>query len=188
MYIKNKNNIKHKKALIIGLIILAMLIAGVVLAIVFSKKNSDDSAHTTSTAPAAQSNYTNGDSRENASSSTTTQGGATDNHGQSSSSSVDQTTWKTSDSGVITLKRPVSGSALKLGDELSGAAALDKIQYRLVDNAVGVIAQGSLSVVNGDFSGTLQFHAQSKTGLLVVFSFDSQGREINRVEIPVTLQ
>lgn len=187
MYIKNTNNVKHNKALTITIIALVVIIVGVVLVIFFSKKNSENSARTTSTAPTAQGDYSGGDNRQNADS-TSTQGGAVDNHGQSSSTPTDQSTWKTSDSGVITLKQPISGSTLKSGTELSGVATLDKIQYRLVDNAVGVIAQGALTVVSGGFSGTLQFQARSKTGSLAVFSFDDQGREVNRVEIPVAFQ
>jgi Flp pilus assembly protein TadG len=186
MIIKNKKSIS-KKRIIIASVLIVLFGSGIAFSYMYYHQNSNQIAKTTSTTPTAQSNYTKGDNRQNANSNTVTQGGAIDNSGKTSSTS-EQSQWKVSDSGVITLKQPLSGSTLKSGDELSGAATLDKVQYRLVDNQTGVIAQGALNVVNGNFSGTLQFRAQSGSGILVIYSFDGQSREINRVEIPVTLQ
>jgi hypothetical protein len=116
-----------------------------------------------------------------------TQGGATDNSGKATTSSP-KNQWNISDSGVITLKVPISSAVLQNNGEISGSATIETIYYRLVDNAAGVIAQGSLNVVNGNYSGNLQFTSKSSDGKLVVYSFDNQGREINRVEIPVILK
>lgn len=112
------------------------------------------------------------------------QGGATDNHGAGVTSSSG-TNSISSSSGVITLYSPSPNSTLSSGDKVSGSAKVSEVQYRLVDDQVGVLAQGQLSVVNGLFSGTLQFRPRALTGKLAVFSFDTNDAEINKIEINV---
>ncbi|MEK7059513.1 MAG: Gmad2 immunoglobulin-like domain-containing protein [Patescibacteria group bacterium] len=123
-------------------------------------------------------------------SSTFNQGGAVDKKG--AATSEDQTTdaskWTVSTSGSITLQQPTADSTLNSGDTIRGTAQVDTVQYRLVDDYSGVLAQGSLSVVGGKFSGTLQFKPYGSTGSLKVFSIDpSSGAEINHADIKLKL-
>lgn len=120
----------------------------------------------------------------------TNQGGAVDKKGAPTptTETTSSAQWTTSTSGVITLQQPVANTTVNSGDTLRGTAETDTIQYRLVDDKVGIIAQGSLSVVGGKFSGVLQFNAHSTTGELKVFSIDPQsGAEINHADIKINL-
>lgn len=111
---------------------------------------------------------------------------ATDNQGANpSSATTNSSQWTVSSSGLVTVKQPAGNSLLKSGDSLFGSAKVGQVQYRLIDNQVGVLAQGPLNVVGGNFSATLHFRAVATTGRLDVFSFDSQGAEVNEVQIPV---
>jgi hypothetical protein len=112
-------------------------------------------------------------------------GGATDTHGSIPASS-DSSQWTSSASGAITVKNPAPNSTLKNNDILSGSAKTGAIHYRLNDNEVGVIAQGVLGVVNGNFSGTLHFTPHGTGARLDVFSTDDQGVEYNEVQINVS--
>jgi len=113
-------------------------------------------------------------------------GTATDNQGQVTSPiSTNSSQWLRSASGVITVKQPISGSIIKSGVELVGTAQASKVQYRLVDNQVGVISQGFINVVSGNFSANLSFQSRSSTGRLDVFTANDNGVESNEVQIPV---
>lgn len=114
------------------------------------------------------------------------QGGAVDQKGTSSNAQSSSAPPATSPSGNITLQQPTSGATLKSGDTISGTAKVDIVQFRLIDNSVGVIAQGQLRVAGGNFAGSLQFQNKAAGGRLDVFSLDpSSGAEINEVQIPV---
>lgn len=122
----------------------------------------------------------------NTPSSTVNQGGASDNNGQvpaNTSGSPNQ--WATSSSGLITLKSPLQNSIFKSGDSIYGSASTGPVQFRLIDNQVGVIAQGTINVVNGSFSATASFKPYASSGRLDVFNTDPNGKEINEVQIPV---
>jgi hypothetical protein len=113
---------------------------------------------------------------------------AIDKSGSDTSNIVatDQSQWTVSSSGSITLQRPINGVTLKSGDTIRGISSTETVQYRLEDNRLGVIAQGSLSVVGGKFSGILQFNSKDTTGVLSVFTFDqNSGAEINHADINV---
>ncbi len=112
------------------------------------------------------------------------QGTAIDTHG--SQTSTDPKQWVTSKSGDITVKQPSANATIKPGAVVAGSAKVNQVQYRLIDDQTGVIAQGPLSVVNGNFSGSLQFQAHSSGGRLDVFSFDPSGAEINEVQIIIS--
>lgn len=116
----------------------------------------------------------------------TNQGGAVDKNGQSSSTPTDSSQWSTSTSGLLTLKTPVKNANFKSGDSIYGAASSGPVQFRLIDNQVGVIAQGSINVVNGNFSAVASFKAYGSGGRLDVFNTDSNGKEINEVQVPVS--
>lgn len=114
------------------------------------------------------------------------QGTSKDNNGVSSTPITSQPgQWTQSVSGVITVKQPLANSTLKNGDSVSGSAGVSRVQYRLIDNQVGVISQGFISVVGGNFSATISFTPHSSSGRLDVFSTDQNGKEINEVQLPV---
>lgn len=112
-------------------------------------------------------------------------GGATDTNG-SSAASTSSNQWIKSASGAITVKRPAADSKLQDGDVISGSANIGEVHYRLSDNKVGVVAQGTLSVVNGNFSGIIHFQSQGTGGRLDIFTTDSQEVEYNEVQINVS--
>ena len=111
-------------------------------------------------------------------------GGATDTGGSSKASS-NSSQWTTSASGLITVKQPVANSLFQSGDTLVGSAKVAQVNYRLKDNKIGVIAQGLLKVVDGNFSGSLHFQSQGTGGQIDVFTTDSLGVEYNEVQINV---
>ncbi|MDB5161256.1 MAG: hypothetical protein JWO96_636 [Candidatus Saccharibacteria bacterium] len=119
-------------------------------------------------------------------SASTNAGGATDTHG-STPVSNDSSQWTSSASGAITVKSPAPNSTLKNNEVISGSAKVESIHYRLNDNQVGVIAQGVLDVVNGNFSGALRFTSHGTGARLDIFSTDEQGVEYNEVQINVSL-
>jgi len=128
-------------------------------------------------------------SKAQATQNTIGQGGVTSTNGstQISQSNTASTPVSSSD-GAITLESPSANSIIKTGTVLNGTATVSAIQYRLVDSTIGVIAQGSLNVVNGVFSGTFNFQPSSDSGQLDIFSYEngsSIGPEINSITIPV---
>ncbi|HUB93402.1 MAG TPA: Gmad2 immunoglobulin-like domain-containing protein [Verrucomicrobiae bacterium] len=111
--------------------------------------------------------------------------GATDNGG-TDIPNTPSSQWTTSATGYITVKSPVANSTIQDGVTLAGSAKVSQVSWRLIDNDVGVIAQGQLSVVSGNFSGTLHFKSQGTGGRLDVYSTNSQGVEYNEVQINVS--
>ncbi|MEX2014754.1 MAG: hypothetical protein WD885_02360 [Candidatus Saccharimonadales bacterium] len=93
-----------------------------------------------------------------------------------------------SKSGNITVFRPSSNSLVKTGSIISGSSKTNSISYRLIDDAVGVIAGGSIPVIDGKFSGKFEFKSEGAKGRLDVFSTLDDGREVNIVEIPLRLK
>lgn len=181
------NTKKHsKKRLIWLVVILVPLIAGAA-AFAYHQATKPKPAKTTSTSKTAQNDYNDGRERPTDGGDTgTNQGGATDNKGGGTQTNPGEST-VTSDSGAITVKGLAAQDLLSDGNTLHGTTtnAVSTVQFRVIDETVGVIAQGSLSVVNGAYSGTLHFNAKSTTGRVDVFSFDAAGSEINNIEIPV---
>ena len=96
-------------------------------------------------------------------------GGVVDKNGQTSGSLPPSSQWVSSTSGNITLQQPSPNTTVKSGDTLGGLAKVSSVQFILTDNSVGLIAQGNLSVVNGKFSGTLQFTPHAGSGKLEVY-------------------
>lgn len=115
------------------------------------------------------------------------QGTGTDNHGRATTPiTASPGQWAQSASGVITVKQPISNQAISSGAELDGTASVDKVQFRLIDNQVGVISQGFISVVDNNFSANISFDHHGSSGRLDVFSVNANGAEVNEVQIPVT--
>ncbi len=115
-----------------------------------------------------------------------TPGGATDQKGQTTSSIPPSSDWAYSNNGDITLQQPYTNETVKSGDTLSGLAKVSTVGFILTDNSVGQIAQGSLSVVNGKFSGILHFTPHSNSGKLqVYYPNPSNGAEEDLINIDV---
>jgi len=111
-------------------------------------------------------------------------GGAVDTSGHTSAT-TNQSQWITSKSGAITVEQPFANASLGSGDYLVGTAKVGAVSFRLSDTADGQIATGTLQVVNGKFSGKLNFEAHSPDGELDVFSINDQGVEFNVIQIAV---
>jgi hypothetical protein len=130
-------------------------------------------------------NASKNDSKNATVSNDANQGTAKDQNGQAAAN-TSPSQWATSASQVITVKQPVAQATFKPGDTLSGTASgVSQVQYRLIDDNVGVVAQGFLNVVNGNFAGVMQFSPHGSTGRLDVFSTNTSGAEINEVQVPV---
>lgn len=97
--------------------------------------------------------------------------------------------WTTSSSGTITLQQPYPNATIQSGSIISGtiqSSSIHTVNFILTDNAVGQIAQGSLSVVNGKFSGSLNFTSHSSSGTLQVYSPNpTNGAEENIINFDV---
>lgn len=114
------------------------------------------------------------------------QGAAVDQSGKTPGGvPTDPSKWSRSESGVIIVKLPGNGDTFKSGSTITGTASVSVVQYRLIDDKVGVIAQGPISVKDGKFTALLSFTPHGSSGRLDVFSTDSGGREINEVQISV---
>jgi hypothetical protein len=111
--------------------------------------------------------------------------GATDTQG-SATPTTNANQWVTSKSGYITVKSPLADTKLTDGSVVAGSAKVDEVHYRLIDNIGGDLAKGTLSVVSGNFSGTLHFQPKGTGGRLDIFSTDSQGVEYNEVQLNVS--
>lgn len=147
------------------------------------QNHQEEKAKTTSDAPSAQEDFSEGTERDP----NTTQaqeGTVVDNKGDISSIPP-QNQWTTSASGVLTIYTPSKNSVLSNGNSITGKTTASNISFRLIDDISGVIAQGNLPVVKGNFAGTFNFSTEGTSGRLDVFTTDSQGVESNNVEIPV---
>ena len=113
----------------------------------------------------------------------------TNNSSTSSSSNNINTTpslYVTSSSGQITVHTPYNNETISSGFPINGTAKVSTVDYILIDNQVGQIAQGSLKVVNGKFQGTLSFTPHATSGVLQVYSPNpSNGAEENVINIDV---
>ncbi|HJQ09255.1 MAG TPA: hypothetical protein VJ836_07290 [Candidatus Saccharimonadales bacterium] len=169
---------KSRKIVIAGILLAAVLLTAWALYVT----QGYDGPQTTSKSKTAQRDYSDGAPRES-NQSGRPQGGAIDTGGADAGT---ETEGVSSTSGAITVARPAKGALVTPGAILSGMVKdVDAVQYRLIDDQQGVIAQGQLQVADGTFSGKLQFSARAATGRLDVFSFDPTGREVNYIEMPV---
>ena len=118
----------------------------------------------------------------------TPKSGVIDNNGNTTGSIPPASEWFASSNGNITLQQPVSNSTIQSGVTISGLANVDQIGYVLTDSSVGLISQGTLSVVGGKFSGNLTFVAHSNTGTLQVFYPNPvNGAEEDLIDININL-
>jgi hypothetical protein len=151
----------------------------------YSKKqpNPQAEAKTTSTAPTAQEDFTGGNERP-VNTTEKNEGTVQDTQG-SLATSLDSSKWSSSKDGVITVYEPSKNGLVTGNSSLSGASSLSKVSFRLIDDVSGVIAQGTLSVANGKFSGNFDFSTSGTNGRLDIFSATIDGVESSNIEIPI---
>lgn len=100
----------------------------------------------------------------------------------------DEENWLQSESGKILLIEPKENAIFTSGSTIRGMAEVDKIHYRLIDNRIGVVSTGRISVVNGRFSGVFEFDSAGTEGRLDIFSTLDSGAETNVIEVPIKLR
>lgn len=181
----------RKKPILIGLVVSLLLIA---ILFILEKKQiinlyskpaevPTSEAKTTSTAPTAQADFTDGNERP------ITRNEKQEGLVQDTSGNVpsipNQSHWSSSADGAITVYSPAKNSLITTGGSITGTSSMPNISFRLIDDVNGVIAQGSLSVVNGKFSGTFNFSTGGTNGRLDFFSAAADGTESSNIEIPV---
>ena len=179
---------KNKKV-IASIVLILVLAAGTGVYAYMRNNDSDyvygpDEARTTSEEPTAQPDFTDGTDREagNSLNEFEGSGGITDSNGADSS---DTSQPIVSDTGEITVYLPHKNSLIKPGQEVSGTSKLSKVSYRIIDDLTGMIGTGELKVVDGKFSGKLQFDTGAKEGRLDIFGTKEDATEFSSVEIPV---
>ena len=179
---------KYKK---LTLIVLTLIIIFGIIFILFKKSDDNaktsitDETTTTSTAATAQEDFSGGDDRpvlENNNSSD--KATITDNSGQNTAK-TDSSTWTSSENGDITIHSPTSNQTINSGFVVSGESRLSNVQFRVIDDVSGVISEGSLSVVNGLFSGTINYSSTAIEGRLDVFATRDDGSEYGNIELPI---
>lgn len=187
----NKNSKKNK----IILVLLALVALGVVIVVlekthVINLYSKDSGAtvsdRTTSTTETAQEDFNDGDQREpgNSLSEDEGSGGVEDTNG-SITPETDTSSPLVSETGEITVYAPKNNTPLTSGQILAGRSTLPKVSYRLIDSSTGMIAAGELNVVNGNFSGKINFVTGARDGRLDIFGTRADLSEFSNVEIPV---
>lgn len=173
---------KHKVDIIVAAALLAIAVAILLFILFRQNKPVSDTSQTTN----SNNSSTTDSTTHTQSASSGSQGGAIDTGGTTTVTDTPQNGWTAADSGNIVVHSPAANSVLSNGNTIYGTALTDVVNYRLVDNDSGVVAQGQLSVVNGTFSGILRFRPLSTQGTITFFSFNqSTGAEENRVKINV---
>jgi hypothetical protein len=161
-----KKNRSHAKLVIICLIaVVAIILVGSWLYSVRKTSNNVSKPTVTGT-PSKPTPHTTAPSTNNG---TTNSGGVTDTNGQTTGSIPPSSEWTTSSNGDITLQQPTQNQNLSSGDAISGLANVSQVSFILKDSTVGVIAQGTLNVVNGKFAGNLTFTSHSNSGTLELY-------------------
>lgn len=180
---------KRKYRLITTVVLLLLIVAGAVYWWHFvrtpaTKVITKAGNFTSSNTPANSANNPTPKKEPTNNNAQRTIGGPTDTNGQATAN-TNSSQWITSTSGNITVEQPLANATIQSGTTLSGTAKVSTVNYRVIDNTVGVISEGTLSVVNGKFSGNLNFTPHSSGGRLDVFSTAPNGAELNEIEIAV---
>ncbi len=174
-----KNAIKYSL-----IIVLIVIIAGVLYFFYIRKSNNTNHSSNSFVPKGAISKPTN---HNLANGNSSNYGGVSKQNNYSTSPSLPPpSAWKSSSNNVITLQSPIDGSTIKSGLSLIGLASVSQVQFLLIDNSVGQIAQGSLNVVNGKFDGTISFTPHSNSGILqLYYSNPNNGAEEDIININV---
>ncbi len=181
-----KRRSKHKKILITVIVIAAVAVGGALY--VKARQKSSMPNHTSQSKAS-----TNSQSSANQS------GGVIDNNAGKGSASSNTTPTPpsaaptSSNSGVITLTSPASGATIGNGTAVTGTAqGLAQVQYRIEGSAGTDAATGSLTVVNGSFSGTitgLPSNLSDTSGTLEVYDYkNGNGPEENGAKLNVSFR
>ena len=188
--IVNKKDKSVRLVFIVGISSLAVLLCGIFWFVIYhpdhnnNNLNTEDrNAKTTSTAPTAQSDYKNGSPRSTATN-TGDKGTVIDNNG-SIPATPPQGQWSHSENDAIIVYDPAANSQIKPGQYITGTSTFDKVAFRIIDNISGVIASGSLKVVDGKFAGTLNFDTKATEGRIDIFNQQQDGTESDNVYIVV---
>ena len=183
---KNKN-IKKLIAVLLSIIVIFVILYVLnVFNFINPKKDKQkilDKVQTTSTASTAQENFTKGGTRIPVET-PKNEGTLADNNG-SVSTIPPESQWTTSKDKATVVYFPGINNTLKNGSLVTGRTTNSSISFRLIDNVQGIIAQGNIKVVNGLYSGTLNFTTKGKIGRLDIFSTNSDGVEKSNIEIEV---
>ena len=176
---------KNKKYLLVILVLIAVLIG--VLVYFKDSKTVTYQTSSNSTVRSTPSKPTPHQPSNNANT-LPPSGSVTDNKGViPKSSQTPSNKWTTSSDGNILLEYPYNGMALSKGQNISGTAKVKTVSFLLKDNSVGVIDQGTMTVVNGKFSGTLNFTPHSNGGELEVYTTNpNNGAEESVIDINVS--
>ena len=190
---KINSSLKHFGVFLISLVVLAVIVIGALeLLNVTHFFHKSPSAATIVTkagkktpAPVSNVSGTTSPTNKNLGGNNGTSNGSSTDTGGTSTATTSTSQWITSTSGAITLKQPVANSTLLDGAIISGSATVPQVNIRLIDNSVGVIDQGTLDVVNGNFSGILHFQSKASSGQLDVFSTGPNAVELNEIQVTV---
>lgn len=87
--------------------------------------------------------------------------------------------------GMIVVSSPGKNSLLTNGSVIAGTSSYDMVYFRIYDDNVGRIAEGSLEVKNGKFSGAVSLDSKGSTGTINIFYRLDDGNETETVSIPV---
>lgn len=184
--------------ILLGIVVL-LLSVGFILSktgviTLFSQKDphstkEDKDAKTTSKTPTAQADYSEGGDRQPGNSLNENKGSSVikDTRGNIPAN-INTNQSITSSTGEITVYAPSKNSLIKKGQIIAGTSTLPRITYRVLDDVTGMIAMGELSVVNGKFSGTIDFNTSSKDGRIDIFATRSDGSEYSTVEVPINFR
>lgn len=152
-----------------------------------SQKKSDNQTQdqTTSELPSAQSDFTSDSDREVAESTDKGQAIITDNSGEIANV-PDESQWSRSTNNEIVLYSPAAQTKITSGQIVSGTSTLPTVNFRVIDSVSGVIAQGELVVVDGKFSGNINFNTAAAEGRLDLYATKEDGAEYANIEIPIS--
>ncbi|HEY1645341.1 MAG TPA: hypothetical protein VGF75_03055 [Candidatus Saccharimonadales bacterium] len=165
-------------------VVIVLACAGVVTyKLVNKKSNGNNKSNTVPTVTGTLSQPT----AHNPTSTNSTPGGVVNNNPNTQTSSLPPASqWSKSANGDITLQEPVNGGTMSSGSIISGLANVSSVQFILVDNSVGLIDQGNLTVTDGKFSGVTEFTSHSSSGKLSVYYSDpTNGKEEDIISIDV---
>lgn len=150
----------------------------------FTENKNEQQTTTTSDLPSAQPEFTSDDEREPGNSNSENKGSSdiTDNYGQITVKNNDPLS---SETGEIVVYSPIKNSVIKKGEEISGTSSLEYVEYRVIDDISGLIANGRLKVVSGKFSGTIDFETSAINGRLDLYGVKADTSEFSNVEVPI---
>jgi hypothetical protein len=149
--------------------------------------DTQDEAKTTSTAPSAQEGFNQKGSTKEPGNTISENGGSAsinDNQGEIDNT-IDKSNPTISSSGETTVYSPQQNTLISPGATITGSSKLSTVFYRIVDDFSGVISSGRLSVVGGEFSGTLEFDTSATEGRIDLFGAKTDGTEYSNVQIQI---